>query len=390
MKHNILYISSWYPTRLKPTLGNFIYKHAESAIGNQNIRAIHVCLDSNLSQKSECEYSKKPFPSKVIYLKKNSIPLLGRLIDYLRMINTYIKEYKLLIDEGFTPDLVHANIVYPIGIIAWLYKRKFGVNYIISEHWTGYHDYADPRAGFFKLCVLRFLANRALAILPDSEDLGRAIQRHGIKTKIIPVANVVNTKFFTPAIEKSSRTVTKMVHISTLDEKHKNFNLLLEAFAQVADQEPNLELHVINDGEMNDYASKIKELNIESKIINHGKLDTEELAETLKQCDFFVLTSNFENLPCVLIESISCGVPVIATNVGGVSEIVNLQNGIIVEPRNIKELVKAMFEMMDKHNVYDKNLLHEMAVEKYSYEAISHQFTDIYKLIIEPKSQTTE
>jgi glycosyltransferase involved in cell wall biosynthesis len=381
MKHNILFISSWYPTKYNPTLGNFVFKHAECVSKNNQVRAIHICLDSNITQ-NDFEFSEKPFPSKVIYLKKSTFPIVGKLIDNIRIIKTYLEEYKLLIKEGFTPDLVHANVVFPIGIIAWIYHIRFNVNYVISEHWTGYHEYADPRPGFIQRCITRFVANRAKVILPVSDDLGKAMIKHKITSKIITVANVIDTNLFSPILEQKKDEIIRIIHISTLENIQKNINLLLEAFATVSQKNSKLELHIISDGNLNDFKTLIEKLGIASKIINHGRLDTQDVADVLKQADLFVLTSNFENLPCVLIESISCGVPVIATNVGGVSEIINKNNGIIIEPRQMEELVIAMREMIEKHNAYDKVLLHKMAAENYSYEAIGNQLTQIYLQVL--------
>jgi glycosyltransferase involved in cell wall biosynthesis len=104
----------------------------------------------------------------------------------------------------------------------------------------------------------------------------------------------------------------------------------------------------------------------------------EGVAGIMKSCDFFVLTSNFENLPCVLIESISCGVPVISTDVGGVTEIIDSTNGIVVPPDNLDALVNAMVQMAVDFNSYDKNEMHRKASEKYSYQAIGTQLAGIY------------
>ncbi len=196
MRHNILCISSWYPTRLKPTLGNFVFKHLECACINNNVRVLHVCIDPQIKSGVERIITEKPFHSIVIYIPQNNIPIFGKAINYLKVIRLYLSEYKKMVNEGFTPDLVHANVVYPIGMIAWLYKRKFGVNYVISEHWTGYHDYAHLKISALKRCLIRFSANRAECILPVSEDLQKAMQNFGVKNRFEIVGNVVDTELF--------------------------------------------------------------------------------------------------------------------------------------------------------------------------------------------------
>ena len=78
------------------------------------------------------------------------------------------------------------------------------------------------------------------------------------------------------------------------------------------------------------FQEEIKQLNIEKHIVFHGTLEAKEIAALLKEADLFVLTSRFENLPCVLIESISAGVPIVSTNVGGIKEIVHPAYGQLV------------------------------------------------------------
>lgn len=385
MKYNILYISGWYPTRLKPTLGNFVFKHAECASFENNVSAIHICTDPEMTAAIERETTESPFKSTVIYIKRNRIPWIGKGINYIQILKHYLREYRKMVDEGFTPDLVHANVVFPIGIVAWLYNLKFKTPYILSEHWTGYHTYADPRPGLIQRIITRHVANKALAILPASQDLAQAMHRHGIITPDFAVANVVNTDLFTPNLAPRTTSSVKIIHISTLENIQKNIHLLLEAFAITLAKHPDTELHLITDGDLNDFKKEIAALKIADKIINHGTKNAQGVAEILRNCDFFVLTSNFENLPCVLIESISCGVPVVATNVGGVSEIVNAENGILVEPNNLSQLTAAMEKMIEQHATYNKTTMHQSAVEKYSYRAIGRQLTTIYHQCIEPK-----
>ena len=379
MRHNILCISSWYPTRLKPTLGNFVFKHIECACIGNNVRALHICIDPHLKSGIERVITESPFHSTVIYVPQNKFPIFGKAINYLKITRLYLSEYKKMTNEGFTPDLVHANVVYPIAMIAWLFKRKFGVNYVISEHWTGYHDYAHLKIPALKRCLIRFSASRAECILPVSKDLQNAMQNFGIRNKFEVVGNVVDTDMFIPSPKPNDSGEINLIHISHLNNDQKNISLLLKAFAEALKSHPQCRLHIIHDGDLNAYSQEISELGIEDKIVSHGTLDTSEVAEILQKSDFFLLSSNYENLPCVLIESLSCGVPVVSTNVGGISEIINAENGILVDPNQLPALVNALKQMMTTFNQYDKNKLHAKTEDNFSYPAIGKKFSLIYE-----------
>lgn len=378
MKHNILFISSWYPTRINPTLGNFIFKHAECASIENNVRALHVILDASSKKKIEYETESQPFNSTVIYLRPYKIPIFGKFFNYLRIIRIYIRELKKMKKNGFKPDLVHANIAYPIGFVAWIYKVLFKLNFVIEEHWTGYHDYANVKISWLKRKIICFVSNKALLILPVSEDLGFAIKKFGVKTPFLALPNVADVELFKPTEAKNDENTIKIVHVSTLIDKHKNISMLLDAFAKTLEKHPNIELHIVTDGDINFYNNQIDDLGIKNKIINHGCLGVEGVSQVMKNCDFFVLTSNYENLPCVLIESILCGTPVVSTNVGGVSEIINDENGILVPSKDLNALVLAIETMINKYKTYDKQKMHEDAVKKYSYQAIAKLLSDIY------------
>ncbi|MCB4234228.1 glycosyltransferase family 4 protein [Kaistella anthropi] len=68
---------------------------------------------------------------------------------------------------------------------------------------------------------------------------------------------------------------------------------------------------------------------------------SQEVSEKMRASDCFVLFSDYENFPCVLLESLSTGTPVIATKVGGIPEVVNEKNGILIS-NSKDELYEAM------------------------------------------------
>jgi glycosyltransferase involved in cell wall biosynthesis len=96
--------------------------------------------------------------------------------------------------------------------------------------------------------------------------------------------------------------------------------------------------------------------------------------------DAFVLSSRYENLPCVLLEALATGTPMIATNVGGVAEIINPGNGILVPSEDKKSLLAAMQAIQQKS--YDADQMHQEAVMKYSQTAIAAQLAAAYQQVL--------
>jgi len=381
-KRNILFLSSWYPNRIKPTHGNFVLQHAIAASQFHHVQLLYVCLDDQLKRGVEIIKSNESFPTTIAYIPKSNIPIIGSIWNNLRIILCYFNVLHGLKKEGYNPELIHANVVYPIGIIARFLSIRHKIPFIISEHWTCYHQEAYPRPSRIQQFLTRLVANKAEMILPVSEDLAHAMRRSGIRSKMNVVYNVIDTSLFIPG-EKHQRNGSKLMHVSSLDPIQKNPSVLFGAFAELIQWNPDLQLHIVSDGDFSIFNEEIKQLNIKQNIVFHGTLDATGIAELLKDSDLFVLTSRFENLPCVLIESISAGVPIVSTNVGGIHEIVGGEEGKLVSTEDQDALVLAIKEQLLRLDKYDSNEMHQKAVQKFSYQAIGTRFTEIYEAIID-------
>jgi len=380
-KRNILFLSSWYPNRIKPTHGNFVFQHVLAASQFHHVRLLYVCLDEHLSGGTEIVTSNEPFPSTIAYIPKSTIPFVGSAWNYLRIILCYFQLLREVKKGGFHPELIHANVVYPIGIIARLLSIRHKIPYIITEHWTCYHKVVFPRPSWIQQVLTRLAANKASLILPVSEDLAKAMQSSGIKTEMKVVYNVIDTSLFVPG-DTTMRKGNQLIHVSSLASLQKNPSLLFRAFAELIQWNPDLHLHIVSDGDFSLFQEEIKQLNIEQHIVFHGTLEAKEIAVLLQESDLFVLTSRFENLPCVLIESISAGVPIVSTNVGGINEIVHSEHGQLVPSENQLALVEAIKEQLVRLDKYDSSVMHQKATEKFSYQAIGKKFSGIYESIL--------
>ena len=380
-KRNVLFLSSWYPNRIKPTHGNFVFQHAFASAKFNHVHLIYVCLDESLKQAEELVYSSEPFPTSIIYLSKSRIPILGSVWNYLRILLCYLRYLKKLKKDGFHPDIVHANVVYPIGFVAWLVKKIHRIPYVITEHWTVYHHSSQAKLGFWQRKMTIFSANRAASILPVSENLAQAMRSFGINSEMKVVYNAIDTDVFVPK-EKIKNKGIQLVHVSSLDPIQKNPLLLLEAFEQILLTHPNAQLNIISDGDFHFFQPEIQRLGISDHVIFHGIKDAKGIAQLLQQANLFVLTSRFENLPCVLIEARSCGVPVVSTNVGGIDEIIQANDGVLVPTEDIGALVAAINQQIERLSSYQSDDMHKRASELFSYNAIGKEFTQIYESIL--------
>jgi len=190
----------------------------------------------------------------------------------------------------------------------------------------------------------------------------------------------VDTNFF----HFASRPILNefiFIHVSTLASQ-KNPEAILRAFKKFNDWQPNSKLLMVGniDETFAIYASSI---GIEKSNISFaGIVSYKEVALLMQQSHVFILFSNYENMPCAMLEALCCGIPVIASRVGGIAEIICEQNGILVTAGNEELLYKAMQNIYRQYAEYNGREISKKATSMFSYNTIGKEISDEYGKII--------
>ncbi len=138
-------------------------------------------------------------------------------------------------------------------------------------------------------------------------------------------------------------------------------------------------VNIAGDGDKVTYAAIAKELGIEDKVVWLGKITRQEALEQHQRNDVFILPSLIENLPVVLLEAIACGKPIIATKCGGPESIVTSQNGLLVEKNDPEGLAQAMLYMMNNYDKYDRHVIRQDFLDRFSSQAVLPQLVQLYQ-----------
>jgi len=96
----------------------------------------------------------------------------------------------------------------------------------------------------------------------------------------------------------------------------------------------------------------------------------------------FLMFSNYENLPCVIAEALTVGLPVISTDVGGISEMLNEENGILIAAKDETQLEEKLNSFFTNSTLYNRYEISENAKKVYNTDVVGQQFLELYHKIL--------
>ena len=385
-KLRVLFLSRWYPHRQDPMPGIFIQRLAESLTSFCDVAVVYVHAEQDCPNKMEVEFAEENQVRvlRVYYQAPSGNMFL--LKKFSGLFQFYRVQWKALNSiRDFKPDLVHAHVLTRMGFIAMRFSRKNNIPFVISEHWSRYFPENDKFNGLFKKMLTRRIVKKAAAVLVVSGKLEQAMLDHGLKNEhysVIP--NIVNPDLFRLLPGKHESGKKTMIHISCFEDRSKNISGFLRAVQMLSSERQDFQCLMIGEGpdleEMKDYAGFLK---IKDSFITFTGLKTGvELVEIINQSDFLVLSSHYETFGTVVVESLCCGTPVIATPVGIVPEVINENNGMIIPSSGEEDLKQTINSMLDRCGTYDRSQIREGIAFRYSAESVSNKIQAIYQRIL--------
>lgn len=370
----VIYLARWYPHKYDPMFGLFVQRHAEAAALYNDITAIYVHPDEHAQSTFDIERSEENGVDTIrVYYKK-----AGKITSALRYFKACRKALKLV----GKPDLIHVHVLTRMGVVAYLQKLFHGTPYLITEHWSRYLP-GNDFSGTFRKSMTKVVVRHAAMVTTVSDILAQAMQSHGLANanyKILP--NVVDFSRFKPIPHHNE--VPKIVHISCFEDKSKNISGLLEALNMMKNKGIPYQAALIGEG-MDLEAMKLKAqaLNLTDRVRFTGLLQGQALVDELATGDFFVLPSHYETAGVVLVEALACGLPAVATKVGGVPEIINESNGILVPDGNTEALAEAIETCCQTYKDYDAETLRNQVLERYEKANVGKLLNAWYQSVSE-------
>ncbi len=128
--------------------------------------------------------------------------------------------------------------------------------------------------------------------------------------------------------------------------------------------------------------TKVKQFQLEDRIAFTGLLEKEALVNEFEKANFLLINSNYENMPVVINEAFACGLPVLSTNVGGISEHLSQERGRLIEPGQPQQLFEQINWMLDHSAEFDSSEIKKYAQEHFSMDAVGRQLSKVYKNVL--------
>ena len=299
-----------------------------------------------------------------------SLDYLERDINPFKEISVFFKLLSLFLKEK--PDVIHINSskVGGLGALSGLFA---GVPKIIfTVHgWPFKEERNSLSLAAIKALswFTAILSSRTVVLSETEMRLGRKILIP--KKKLVKIHNGIGDlplKGRAEAREYLSKLVgvslEEKIIVGSVAELHKNkgLDILLSAFAKLAEEHPETILLLLGEGEEREKLEKtIRELGLLERVFLPGHVDEGFLY--LSGFDIFVLPSRKEGLPYAIMEAGLSGLPVVAADVGGISEMIeDMKSGILVRPRDYSELKKAILYLL--HNEEKRRQFGEALREK--------------------------
>jgi glycosyltransferase involved in cell wall biosynthesis len=380
---NVLFLTTNWPRVDSPIDGIFVREHARAAAEVADVRVVHLerAGGRGLVDLRRIDLEEPP-------MWRARYRRFGKPLSVAGFFGGPWAAARRFGRQGWRPEVIHAHS-FLSALPALVLGKRLGVPVAYTEHWTIFL----PENPAELTAPMRLAARAALRgadiVLPVSDDLGQALLALEPKARIRVVPNVVDERVFAPgALRETNAAPRRLLTAGLLDTERKGVDLLLEALARLP-QPDGIVLDVVGDGSLRlRYEALAERLGLGDAVTFRGLKPKTQLAALMREADLFVLGSRYENNPCVVLEAMACGLPVVATRVGGLPEVVDDRSGLLSEPGDPASLAACITEALERQ--FDRAAIARRARERYGTAAIGSTLADAYDEVTRRRAPGSE
>lgn len=312
---------------------------------------------------------------------------IASIASFINLVKYFINSfagYRYVVKRYGSFDLIHVHVLTRTAVPAFLINLFTGTPYIISEHWTRYFPENWGFTGVIRRVLTRIIVRRAAAVTSVSDFLRSAMENCGLNNKrFVIIPNAIDTNLFSIAGNTNGTHRKRIIHVSNFHEKAKNIQGILRVIKVLREQRSDFDIVFIGGKEpclceAKKYASGLGLENPD--VVFSGPLAADKLADAYRESVFLLMFSNFESFSIVIPEALSCGIPVLATAVGGIPEYFTPNAGRLISPGDEAALLENINFMLDNYQSFDPGKLRSITENKFGLATIGQQFDELYKL----------
>jgi len=297
----------------------------------------------------------------------------------LALIPFVIAQCLALLSWSGDCDIIQANWTLS-GMIAWLTQFLHRRPFIVTVH--GSDIYLGTKTGWIRW-LTKVMLDKAAAIIAISNDLAdRLVSLDVPQNKIFIIPEVIDIDRFLRNEQKRENII---LFVGSLIPR-KGCKYLIQAFNQITKVLPEFRLNLVGEGaDEEELKSLASDLHIIEKVSFLGARSREEIPDLMGRAKLFVLPSLEEGLGVVLIEAIASGTPCVASQVGGIPDIITPDTGVLVPPRETEALAAAILYILkdpDRWNNFS-SASKKRALLEFSRENFSKKFIKIYSQVLD-------
>lgn len=297
-------------------------------------------------------------------------------------------------------DIVHAHFSTPPGELAALrYAKKKNVPFVVTYHGDPQEDFGNflRRASvslYNKYFLNKVLSYADVIISPSKYYIHESRFLGKYKDKIVVISNGINLEDF--KISYSKEECRKKLNLSPQDKMvlflggltpYKGPDVLVRAMAKIIKYIPDARLVLVGSGKMRgELEESARKLGVRNHVEFAGFVTEDIKPLYYRAADVFVLpsTMNKEIFGIVNLEAMACSVPIVASKIGGVPDVVKEgENGLLVSPKDSEALAEAIIYLLENEEVRSKMGKNgRKKVEDYSWEKIADETEKLYELML--------
>jgi glycosyltransferase involved in cell wall biosynthesis len=346
-------ITRYFPTSHEPWAGHSAYQTLRILARHCDLKVFYPesryppLLTPRSRNGRKIDFNHRVADVEVEYIPYLALPAVSRPLNGLSASHSILSRVR-----SYRPDIILNYIVYPDGDAALRVARALRIPLVVTAIGSDLNVIPDPLCGWLTRRVLReadFSITVSGDLLRTARRLGAPVERSGA------VLNGCDTDIFHPRDRGQARLVLNIpddaeavVYVGRLDMA-KGLGELVSALETLRTRRPRLQGWIVGDGPARqELGDAIASRNLSGVITLVPSCSTDQVATWMAASDLITLPSYREGCPNVIVEALASGRPVVATEVGGIPELMDTSSGCLVPARDAEALTRALDEVLSR------------------------------------------